>query len=105
MASRTQVFLVDDLDGSEATDTVTFGLDGVTYEIDLNSEHADKLRQGLKVWVEAGRRQTGRRASRGRTQSSDETARIRAWAREQGLDVSDRGRIPAPLREAYLAAH
>lgn len=109
MAQKTQVILVDDVDGSEATQTITFALDGVSYEIDLNDEHAAALRGSLEEWTTkarrtAGRRSSGRRRSAGAA-SSGETQRIREWAREQGLEVSDRGRISAEVREAYEAAH
>lgn len=109
MAQKTQVILVDDVDGSEATQTITFALDGVSYEIDLNDEHAAALRESLEEWTTkarrtAGRRSSGRRRSAGAA-SSGETQRIREWAREQGLEVSDRGRISAEVREAYEAAH
>lgn len=114
MAQKTQVILVDDVDGSEATQTITFALDGVSYEIDLNDEHAAALRESLEEWTSkarrtAGRRSSGRRSSGRRRSagaaSSGETQRIREWAREQGLEVSDRGRISAEVREAYEAAH
>ncbi|MDR1189817.1 MAG: Lsr2 family protein [Bifidobacteriaceae bacterium] len=111
MAQRVQVLLVDDLDGSEAAETVTFGLDGAVYEIDLSSNHADQLRKGLAKWVEAGRRLPARgpRASRATARpkrpANEDIAKIRAWARAQGLEVSDRGRIPAPIQDAYYAAN
>ncbi|MDR1634992.1 MAG: Lsr2 family protein [Bifidobacteriaceae bacterium] len=116
MAQRVQVLLVDDIDGSEATETVTFGLDGVTYEIDLSGPHADELRQGLAKWLESARRlpargarsgrSTGRATARPRRAAANtDIAKIRAWAREQGLEVSDRGRIPAPIRDAYYGAN
>ncbi len=119
MAQKTQVILVDDVDGSEATQTITFALDGVSYEIDLNDEHAAALRESFEEWTSkarrtAGRRSSGRRSSGRRssgrrraagTPASGETQRIREWAREKGLEVSDRGRISAEVREAYEAAH
>ncbi|MDR2377808.1 MAG: Lsr2 family protein [Bifidobacteriaceae bacterium] len=116
MAQRVQVLLVDDLDGSEATETVTFGLDGATYEIDLSEAHAAELREGLAKWTESARRLSprGSRSNRSaprppgrprRAAASDDIAKIRAWARAQKLEVSDRGRIPAPIRDAYYAAN
>ena len=66
MAQKTQVILVDDVDGSEANQTVTFALDGVTYEIDLNDEHAAALRESLEEWVGKARRTGGRRRGKGR---------------------------------------
>jgi hypothetical protein len=110
VAQKVQVLLVDDLDGGEADETVTFALDGKTYEIDLTAANADKLRGLLEPYVKSGRR-TGGRASGGRAKtraaagSSQETAQIRAWAKEQGLEVNDRGRVPAKIREAYEKAN
>lgn len=107
MAQKVQVLLVDDLDGGTADETVTFALDGKTYEIDLTTANAEKLRGALEDFVKAGRR-TGGRASTGRakgraaaTPGSPDTAEIRAWAKAQGLSVNDRGRVPAEIREAY----
>ncbi|GAB2573682.1 Lsr2 family protein [Streptomyces capparidis] len=114
MAQKVQVLLVDDLDGGEADETVTFALDGVSYEIDLTTENADKLRKLLSPYVDSGRK-TGGRAGRGRGRggrgasggggSSQDTAKIRAWAKENGYEVNDRGRVPASIREAYEKAH
>lgn len=104
MARKTKVTLIDDIDGSEATTTIGFALDGVSYEIDLNEENATELREGLARWIEHGRR-TGGRARRGAGAGrSSESKRIREWARENGLEVSDRGRISAEIRQAYAAA-
>ena len=106
MAQKTQIILVDDIDHSAASQTVTFGLDGVTYEIDLNDEHAAALRESIEEWSAKARRVSGRRNVRRRgASSSAETQKIREWARSQGREVSDRGRIPAPIREAYNQAH
>lgn len=108
MAQKVQVLLVDDLDGSEADETVTFALDGKTYEIDLKTKNADKVRALLEPYVKAGRR-TGGRGQRGksavRPQGGDDTAAIRAWAKENGYEVNDRGRVPASIREAYAKAN
>ncbi|MEU6535941.1 Lsr2 family protein [Streptomyces sp. NPDC047000] len=106
MAQKVQVLLVDDIDGGEADETVTFALDGKTYEIDLTTGNADKLRSLLEPYVKGGRRTGGRTAgARGKTRAvsggSEDTAKIRAWAKEQGLEVNDRGRVPAQIREAY----
>jgi hypothetical protein len=108
MAKLVHTILVDDLDKvSEATESVVFSLDGVTYEIDLTSDHANELRDGLDRWIAAGRRLPGRVQGRRPSvrASLDETAKIRAWAREQGLEISDRGRVSAPIRDAYRASH
>jgi hypothetical protein len=111
MAKKVTVTLVDDFDGEAAADeTVEFGLDGVTYEIDLSSKNAKKLRADLKVWVEKGRRVGGRRRSRsgaGRGRAAidrEQSAAIREWARRNGHKVSSRGRIPANIIDAFHAA-
>ena len=110
MAQKVQVLLVDDLDGGEADETVTFALDGKTYEIDLTTANADKLRGLLDAYVKGGRR-TGGRASGGRGKArvasggAQDTAQIRAWAKENGYEVNDRGRVPASIREAYEKAN
>lgn len=112
MAQQTIVTLVDDLDGSQASQTVEFGLDGVSYEIDLSESNAAKLRDALAGYVSHARRTGGRRrGSGGGTARSSGAARpgvdreqnaaIREWARKRGMKVSDRGRIPAEVLEAY----
>ncbi|WP_267244206.1 histone-like nucleoid-structuring protein Lsr2 [Streptomyces sp. PR69] len=110
MAQKVQVLLVDDLDGGEADETVTFALDGKSYEIDLTTENADKLRESLADFVKAGRKTGGRSGGRGKARSSsasasNDTAAIRAWAKENGYEVNDRGRVPANIREAYEKAN
>ena len=111
MAKKVTVTLVDDFDGEGAADeTVEFGLDGVTYEIDLSTKNATKLRHDLKHWVEAGRRVGGRR--RGRSSSGrgrgaidrEQSAAIRDWARRNGHNVSTRGRLPGDVIDAFHAA-
>lgn len=110
MAQKVQVLLVDDLDGGEADETVTFALDGKTYEIDLTTSNADRLRAALEPYTKGGRR-TGGRASAGRgrsraaSSSGPDTAKIRAWAKENGYEVNDRGRVPAKVREEYEKAN
>lgn len=104
---KTQVVLLDDIDGSEAKDSVTFAVNGVTYELDLNEEHLAEFDKALDPWVSHGRRvggrSTGRRPrSTARTGGSD-AARIRKWALQKGLKVSDRGRVPATIREQYYS--
>jgi len=109
MARKVQVHLLDDIDGTQAAETLKFGLDGTLYEIDLNTKHADKLRSALAQYIAKGRR-VGRggvvSAGRGRTAAPARTDRqqnqaIRDWAKVKGLDVSDRGRIPANIVERY----
>ncbi len=110
MAQRVQYILEDDVDKSEAAETLSFGLDGVSYEIDLSADNAAKLREQLAYWIGYGRRKSGRRAPGRRPGGAGSTRRsnlaeIRQWARETGVKVSDRGRIPASVQEAYDKAH
>lgn len=111
MAKKVTVTLIDDFDGEGAADeTVEFGIDGVTYEIDLSAKNAAKLRGELEKWAEAARRVGGRRRGRaglpGRrgTIDREQSAAIREWARRNGHNVSTRGRIPADIIEAFHAA-
>lgn len=112
MAQRTQVIVVDDLTGETLPDgqgqTVSFALDGTKYEIDLNKDNAEQLRESIKRYVQAARKVS--RASTGpsnRRTSSDrkDTSAIREWARNNGHGVSERGRIPGSVIEAYEAAN
>jgi hypothetical protein len=112
MAQRVNVILVDDLDGSDAVETVSFALDGVDYEIDLSDQHAGDLRNALSLYVGHARRTGGRRrksssagSSRAAASDGPSAADIRTWARENGWDVPERGRVSAEVREAYAAAH
>ena len=104
MARRTFVELVDDMDGGAADETVSFALDGVAYEIDLTAENASELREALGVWAGKARRVGGRRIA-GKSRSGEDTAKIRAWAQDNGYSVGDRGRIPTEVRQAYKDAH
>ena len=113
MARVTQVSLVDDVDGSVASGTVGFGLDGKTYELDLSDKNAEKLRDAVAPFVAAARRAGGRAhrpggatVSTGSTPRGDreKTTAIRQWAREHGHKISDRGRIPRSVLEAYAKA-
>jgi len=111
MAQRVQTLLIDDLDGSQAEATVRFGLDGAEYEIDLNATHAEALRKALELYVKAARRAAGpavRRPGRSgrkaaRADGTEPTA-VRAWAKSQGIEVKDRGRVPAELVVKFKAA-
>ena len=114
MAQRVNVELIDDLDETPAAETVSFALDGVSYEIDLSEGNAAKLRDALAPYLGHARRTGGRRggASRGSngasprsSSASGNAADIRAWARENGFEVSERGRVSAEVRSAYAAAH
>jgi hypothetical protein len=106
MAQRTVVELIDDIDGKPADETVSFSIDGVTYEIDLSKANASKLRTNFSRYVEkarkAGTAKPGRKAGAPRTVNSRErSSDIRAWAKQHGITVNDRGRIPAQVIEAY----
>ncbi|MEU2560959.1 Lsr2 family protein [Streptomyces longispororuber] len=112
MAQKTIVLLTDDLDGSEADETVAFGLDGRQYEIDLATANADKLRGLLDPFLKAGRRRGGSSRGRGARQTfarktavGPNSGDIRAWAKKNGFEVNDRGRVPATIREAYEKAN
>lgn len=120
MATMTTVTLVDDLDGSEASGSVSFALDGASYEIDLSDSNADKLRDALAGYVAGARRVDGGRRGPGRPKTAkvakaprgartapdrEQTAAIREWARANGHDVSERGRLSAGVLAAFEEAH
>ena len=102
MAQNVQTLFIDDLDGSEAEGTVRFGLDGTDYEIDLNARHAQALRDALARYVRAARRPT--RGGRGASPSGVDRTEVREWAKAQGIEVKDRGRVPAELVVKFKAA-
>jgi len=109
MAQRMHIVLEDDLDGSEAAETVAFALDGTAYEIDLSSEHAGELRDALALYVGNARKASGARGRRPAARSGSAVGgasakEIRAWARSNGHDVPERGRIPASVRDAFDSA-
>ncbi len=109
MAQKIQTLFIDDIDGGEAEGTVRFALDGSEYEIDLSSKHNDELRSTLRTYVEHARKVGGasRRpvARSGRKASTVDTVAVRTWARENGFDIKDRGRVPADLVVKYQAAN
>ena len=109
MARKIQTLFIDDLDGSEADSTVRFGLDGTDYEIDLSTEHAQALRDALERYVTAARRAGGaaRRPARSGTKAPTaglNTTEIREWAKAQGIEIKDRGRVPAEVVAKFRAA-
>jgi hypothetical protein len=110
MAQKVTVTLVDDLDGTDAEETVEFGLDGAAYQIDLSEENAERLRDALAEYVDHARRSGGRKRATARpagrpvrpaSADREQNQAIRAWARKQGMKVSDRGRIPSEVIDAY----
>src|SRR5579863_1027066 len=109
VAQKIQTLFIDDLDGSTAEGTVRFGLDGTEYEIDLNAEHAKSLRDALARYVGAARRVSGgtrRPARSGRRASASglNSTEVREWAKAQGIEEKDRGRVPAELVVRFRAA-
>lgn len=110
MVRKVQVVLEDDIDGGEAAETVSFALDGRPYEIDLNEKNASALRDALAPWIASGRRagtagRSGDQKPARTPRRSRDSSDIRAWAAENGITVSSRGRISSDLRAKYEAAH
>ena len=116
MAQKTQVIIVDDLNGDTLPEgqgqTVSFSLDGTSYEIDLNKDNADQLRDDFKRYVEAARKVSGGRGrqatngnSRRTADSRKDTAAVREWAKANSHEVNERGRIPQTILDAYEAAN
>ena len=108
MAQKIQTLFIDDIDGGAAEGTVRFALDGADYEIDLSGKHSDELHTTLRKYVDHARKVGGttRRPSTrgGRKPSTVDTAAVRTWARENGHDIKDRGRVPADLVAKYQEA-
>lgn len=108
---KVQVILLDDIDGGEAERTVQFGLEGASYEIDLSAANAEKLAKALAPYIEKATKVSSVRAatSRGRRTAaggrSSRASEIRTWAKDQGIEVPDRGRVPNEVIEQYEAAH
>ncbi|MBD0322141.1 MAG: Lsr2 family protein [Aldersonia sp.] len=120
MAKKVTVTLIDDVDGEAVADeTVEFGLDGVSYEIDLSEENAELLREQFQAWIDSARRVSGRRRVKPAAAATatatttkarvpvdrEQSAAIREWARRNGHKVSARGRISADVIEAYNKAN
>lgn len=122
MAQKVHIELVDDIDGSTADETIRFGLDGSIYEIDLSTTNADSLRKGLDDYVKAARKVSGKAAIKvkatadkatdratgspiGERRMRAENRQVRDWARTNGVECPERGRIPNEVREAFEAAH
>ena len=113
MAKQTTVTLIDDIDGSEADEQVEFAIDGKSYEIDLSSANGSRLRDALAPFISAARRSGGRRSSAASSSTSaarpstdrEQNQAIREWAVQQGMKISERGRIPSNVLEAYHQNH
>jgi hypothetical protein len=106
MAQQIQTLFIDDIDGGPAEGTVRFGLDGTDYEIDLSSAHSEELHKVLAAYVTHARKAggTARRGPRGRHGGAPDTRKVREWARAEGIDIKERGRVPAEVIEKYKAA-
>lgn len=112
MAKQTVVTLIDDIDGSAATETISFGIDGASYVIDLGDRNAKKLRDAVASYVAHARRESSARSTRpaagGRSSARGDREHlqaVRAWARDSGKPVSDRGRVSRVLLDEYAAQH
>jgi hypothetical protein len=111
VAQRTEIVFTDDLDGGPADETVRFGIDGTQYEIDLSKAHAGELRTALEPFVASARRATAaggggtrRAAARPAARRGPSPSDVRAWARSEGIEVKDKGRVPAELVVKFQAA-
>lgn len=106
MATRTYTLLIDDFDGTEASESITISLDGKTYEIDLNEANSTELRSALDPYVKAGRRVGSTKGRYVRnTESANISRDVRRWAAENNVPVNAAGRISAGVMEQYAAAH
>lgn len=112
MARRIETLLIDDIDGTEATETFVFSYDGKAWEIDLNAENAANIRADLDKWQQHARRASsaprtavGSAKKRSASRSPEQLNAIRSWARENGYEVSDRGRLAKNVEDAYKQAH
>jgi Lsr2 len=110
MAQKVVVELFDDLDGSVAVETLTFALDGRSYEIDLSEKNASALRKVFAPYTEVGRKQGGprrgaKRVAAARGSNRPDPSEVRAWAESQGIEVASRGRVPGDVVEKFQAAH
>lgn len=107
MAQKVQTLFIDDLDGGDAEGTIRFALDGTDYEIDLSAAHSAELHQALDSYIRHARRTggTARRAPRGHAgEQAVDTHKVREWAKDNGFDVKERGRVPADVLASYKAA-
>lgn len=110
MAQKVEVTLIDDIDGGEAAETVSFGLDGKLYEIDLSKKNAEQLRKAVGRYVDAARKEktirpSGRGILRLAAATGPDTSEVRTWAKAQGYEISDRGRVAKDLIVKFQEAH
>src|SRR4030095_4504086 len=104
MATKVLTTLQDDIDGSDAAETVRFGLDGVEWEIDLSERNANRLRNNLSDFIAHGRKVGGKRGRKPASSTQTDTQAVRKWAQANSIEVNARGRIPAGVVERYRAA-
>lgn len=110
MAQKVEITLVDDIDGGKADETITFGLDGTQYVIDLSDKNAKQFRENIAKYVDAARKEKGGRAAarggrRAAAPSGPDTSDVRTWAKAQGYEVSERGRVSKDLIVKFQEAH
>jgi hypothetical protein len=104
MASRTIVLLEDDVDGTEADETIEFGIDGTTYAIDLSDSNAKKLRGALDGYISKARKVSGKRSTSRKASYGVDLKAVRAWAASHGIELSSRGRVPTSVLQQYRSA-
>ena len=104
MVTRVKTYMVDDIDQSEAAETVSFAIDHVQYELDLSDANASKLRDALAPWLAHARKTSGRRSGSSKPNSGIDNKAVRVWAQANGIEVSERGRISASVVEQFRAA-
>lgn len=106
MAQRVEISLVDDLDGSAAAETIIFAIDGCDYEIDLSSKNASKMRADIDRWKNSARKTAqARRRRSSKIDLGPSPRALRAWANDNGYELSSRGRVPETIRVAYVEKH
>ncbi len=107
MAKTVITMLTDDLDGSEADETVSFAFRGTSYEVDLSAKHANEFEKAIGKYLDMAQKVSSGRVGRGtsRRPAGPAAGDIRSWARDNGFEVNDRGRVPAEVREAFEAVH
>jgi hypothetical protein len=104
MATKVLKTLQDDIDGSDATQTIRFALDGIEYQIDVSDRNANRLRNSLSDFIAHGRKVGGRHGRKAASSGQVDTKAVRKWAEANGIEVSSRGRIPTDVVERYRAA-
>jgi nucleoid-associated protein Lsr2 len=104
MSSKVIVLLEDDVDGTKADETIEFGIDGTTYNIDLSDSNAEKLRGALDGYISKARKVSGKRSGRRKVSTGADLKAVRAWAKSNGVEISERGRVSQNVLEQYQAA-